>query len=213
MKKLALSTFGIGALLLTSCVRTDVVHPVIETYAFSEDFNNNINGWNFSDAANYASGFIAGGTYRISYQDDYFPAYYVSQTLPFNRADDFIIETKMGSDNNMGLLFGYNDAIGAYGYSLTIDYDGNFALYDEGGNGYGTEVEEIYPLSSSSVVRNAGDWNTVRIEQHSGRWYVSINGYEVFNMEAQNLRGTGVGYVLMPFTEAEADYLDVAGYY
>lgn len=215
MKNVRLLLFAPALLLLSSCYRTNTPAPppVDDTYYFSENFNNNVNGWEFDDPTNYAYGWISGGTYKMEYLDDYFPAYYISQDFSFNYTDNFIIETKFGSDNEMGLLFGFDDRRGAYGYSINIDYDGNFRMFDEGGNGYGSDVEEIYPLSTSSVVRKYGDWNTLRIEQYGNTWIVSINGYVVFEMPAQNLRGGGVGYVLSAYTSGEADYLDIAGYY
>lgn len=202
-------------LVISSCYRTNNPSPppVDDTYYFTEDFNNNTNGWEFDDPSNYAYGWISGGTYKIEYMDDYYPAYYISQDFNFNYNDDFIIEAKFGSDNEMGLLFGFDDRRGAYGYSINVDYDGNFRMFDEGGNGYGEDVEEIYPLSTSPVVRDMGDWNVVRIEQYGGSWYISINGHDLFNMPAQNMRGGGVGFVLSPFTAGEVDYLDIAGYY
>lgn len=215
MKKLALFLALPVALLASSChIHSNNPEPPIDdSYYFTEDFNNNKNGWSFDDPDNYAYGEISGGTYKMEYLDDYYPAYYISQDFPFNYNDNFIIEAKIGSDNEMGLLFGFDDRKGAYGYSINIDYDGNFRMFDEGGNGYGDEVTEIYPLSTSSVVRDLGDWNTVRIEQYGSTWIVSINGYEVFTMPAQNIRGGGVGFVLAGFTQGEADYLDITGYY
>lgn len=214
MKKVFLYLLAPALLVLSSCYRTNTnPGPVYESYDFVENFNNNTNGWSFNDPDNYARGYISGGTYKMEYFDGFYPAYYISQSFSFNYKDNFIIETKFGSDNEMGLLFGFDDARSVYGYSINIDYDGNFRMYDEGGNGYGTEVEEIYPLSTSSVVRRMGDWNVLRMQQTGNLWIVSINGYEVFRMEAQNIKGSGVGYVLSPFTEGEADYLDISGYY
>lgn len=205
-------------LFLGSCYRsTHYNHnpdpPIYDdTYYFTEDFNNNKNRWAFDDPINYAYGEVSGGTYKIEYLDDYYPAYYISQDFPFNYNDNFIIEAKIGSDNEMGLLFGFDDRKGAYGYSINIDYYGNFRMFDEGGNGYGDDVTEIYPYSTSSVVRDMGDWNTVRIRQRGTTWIVYINDYEVFRMPAQNLRGGGVGFVLAAFTQGEVDYLDISGY-
>lgn len=198
--------------LLSSCYRTDLPSPPSNRYYFTDDFNNNVNGWEFDDPLNYAYGWISGGTYKIEYLDDYFPAYYISQDFGFDVQDNFIIETRFGSDNEMGLLFGFDDRRGAYGYSINIDYDGYIRVFDEGGNGYGDEVTEIYPSTRFSSIRRRGDWNTVRIEQRGNKWIVTVNGTRLFDMPAQNLRGRGVGYVLSSFTSGEVDYLDIAGY-
>src|SRR5690606_9906382 len=116
-----------GLMLLTiiaaSCTRDRrPPGPAIREYSFIEDFDNDRNGWGFADGVNFAYGVVSGGTFRFDYQDDYYEAYYVSQDIRFNPYDDFTISARIGSDNNMGLLFGKSGD--AYGYTFTVDYDG-----------------------------------------------------------------------------------------
>ncbi len=86
---------------------------------------------------------MSNGTFKFDYNDDLSEAYYVSKNIGFNPYNDFTIYTRIRSDNNIGLLFGYNGNSGSYGYSFTIDYDGYYALYDEGSNGYGPDIQTI----------------------------------------------------------------------
>lgn len=202
---------------MTSCVydhpHNSYPQPEYDTYNYVENFSDNRNGWEFIDRTYGAEGFISGGTYKIDYYDDYEPAYYVTQDLSFNPNDEFIIETKFGSDNEMGLIFGANPSIGAYGYSINIDVDGYFRMYDEGGNGYGPDVTELVTPFTHGSIRDRGDWNTVRVHQLGSEWIISVNGRQLVSIPAQRIKGRGVGYVLIPYTLGEIDYLDVAGYY
>ncbi len=203
-----LAAISFGA---ASCVRDRGPQPHYpRQYSFVEDFNDDRNRWSFSDLANYASGSVAGGTFLFEYQDDLSTAYYISRDIQgFNRFDDFTIHTRIGSDNNMGLLFGYNSARESYGYSFTVDYDGYFALYDEGGNGYGQDIVALIAPRRHSAVNPGGEWNDLRLEQRGRRWLGFINDVQVFNIDAQQMTASSAGFVLVPFTQGEADYLQV----
>ena len=109
----------------------------------------------------------------------------------------------------MGLLFGYNGATNSFGYSFMIDYDGYYALYDEGGNGFGPDIQELVAPATNGNVFINGDYNELRLEQRGNRWIGFVNDVQVFNIEAQPLRGTSVGFVNVAFTQGEADYLQV----
>lgn len=196
--------------ILSSCLRENNIRPQnpLREYSFIEDFNNDRNGWSFADPANLAYGVVSNGTFKFDYNDNYSVAYYVAQDFGFNPNYDFTITTKIGSNNNMGLLFGYNDQNYSYGYTFTIDYDGYFALYDEGGNGYGDAITTLVEPQTNNRVRYNGDWNTLSIEQRGSRWIGYINDYQVFNIRAQNFRGSGVGFMVVANTQGEADFID-----
>jgi hypothetical protein len=204
-----LSITGLS-IFASSCVRDDGPQPYYpQRYTYTEEFNNNSRGWAFEDPANNAFGEVYDGTYKFVYNDNLEQAYYVSKTIGFNRYNDFTIQTRIGSDNNMGLLFGDNSSVNSYGYSFTVDKYGNYALYDEGGNGYGPDIQEIIPPTNNSNVNPGGDWNDLRLEQRGQRWIGYINNAQVFNIPAQTLRGTNVGFVDVALTQGEADYLQV----
>lgn len=204
-----LSIAGLS-IFASSCVRDNGPQPYVpQQYTYTEEFNNNSRGWAFEDPANLAYGEVSNGTYKFVYNDNLDQAYYVSKDIGFNRYNDFTIQTRIGSNNNMGLLFGDNSAAHAYGYSFTVDYDGYYALYDEGGNGYGGNITPIISPETNGYVKINGDWNELRLEQRGGRWIGYINNVQVFNIQAQNLKGTNVGFVDIPLTEGEADYLQV----
>lgn len=198
------------AVLFAACRRDRGPQPYYpQQYTFVDEFTDNRNGWAFDDPANYAYGNILGGTFKFVYDDDLSEAYYISKSINFNRNNDFTIQTRIGSDNNMGLLFGYNISANSYGYSFMVDYDGYYALYDEGGNGQGTQIQELTPLVTGNFVNAFGDWNDLKFEQRGNRWIGYINGVQVFNIQAQRLRSGSVGFVVTSFTEGEADYLQV----
>lgn len=199
---------------LSSCVRDTGPQPHYpdypQQYSFVEEFDNNRNRWSFDDPANYAWGDVSGGTFLMMYDDDLSSAYYIAKDIPgVNYQDDFTLYTRIGSNNNMGVLFGYNESTNSYGYSFMVDYDGYYALYDEGGNGYGPDVVELVSPRTGNYVYNNGDWNDLRLEQRGNRWVGYINDVQVFNIPAQQIKGSSAGFVLMPFTEGEADYLQV----
>lgn len=200
-------------LTLSSCSRDDRYDPYPpppQQYTYNDEFDNNNNGWNFSDQANMAYGVVSAGTFKFDYNDDLSEAYYVSKNIGFNYYNDFTIYTRIGSNNNMGLLFGYVENSETYGYSFTVDYNGNYALYDEGGNGYGPDVQTIVaPSNSTGAGVGNGNWNELRLEQRSGRWLGYVNNILVFNIAAQNMKGSNVGFVNVALTQGEADYLQV----
>lgn len=212
MKNLRYALGLFSLLLVTSCVRDNTIRPQpnpIRQYSLIEDFNNDDMGWSFADPVNYAYGVVSNGTFKFDYNDDYTQAYYVAQNFGFNPYNDFTITTKLGSNNNMGLLFGYNESNNSYGYSFTIDYDGYYALYDEGGNGYGPDIQTLVEPQTNNYVNINGDWNELSIKQIGNRWIGYVNGNQVFSLNAQKFRGNGVGFVDIANTQGEVDYLDV----
>jgi hypothetical protein len=215
MKRLlTIAALSFTTLSLTSCLKDYGPGPyqppyTPQSYTYAEEFNNNNDNWSFADPANYAYGVVSNGTFKFDYNDNYMIAYYVSKNINFNSSNDFTIYTRIGSNNNMGLLFGYNKNAGSYGYSFTVSYDGVYALYDEGGNGYGNEIQAIVQPTTANFVNKNGDWNDLRLEQRNNKWYGYINNVLAFEVPAERLRGTNVGFVNVPYTQGEADYLQV----
>lgn len=216
MKKTFLLFSILSIVGFSSCVkerRAPAPHnPQPIEYSFIEDFDDDRNGWSFADPVNYAYGVVTQGSFFFDYNDDYYDAYYAALDIDFNTRNDFTIQTRIGSSNTMGLLFGFNDLDGVYGYSFTVDYDGYFALYDEGGNGYGSDIVELIPYQTSNIVNYNGDWNDLAIEQRGNQWIGYINNYEVFRIESQRMLGNKVGFVVLGHTQGEADYLDAYWY-
>ncbi len=69
-----------------------------------------------------------------------------------------------------------------------------------------TSRQLLAPATNNNVNRN-GNWNELRLEQRNGRWLGFVNNTQVFNVPAQNLKGTNVGFVDVKFTHGEADSL------
>jgi len=218
MKRLLYTTLASCALFLTSCIKNDYwvnpnpEPPRLNRYQYVDEFDDNRGDWNFVDGANSAYGVITNGTFKFDYNSNTSQAYYVSKNIVFNSYNDFVLESKIGSDNNFGILFGYDARQGSYGYSFTVNYNGQFALYDEGGNGYGPDIQEIIRPTYDNAVRRNGDWNTVRIDQVGNRWIGYVNNIQVFNIQARNLKAGSIGFVAVPFTKGEADYIQADWY-
>lgn len=216
MKTLKL-LLGISALLtFNACVKHNhnPVAPRQEHYSFVEEFNDNRNNWTFADSKNLAYGVISNGTFKIDYNDNLSEAYYVAKGVNLNINSDFVIQTRIGSNKNMGLLFGYdvNNPNGSMGYSLMVDYNGYCALYDEGGNANGSNLVTLVSPMQYSFIRRNGDWNEVKLEQNGNRWIGYINNTQVFNVPAAPLYGAGLGFVVEAQTQGEADYLQADWY-
>lgn len=210
-----------ATLIFSGCYKDNTYYPQpnppgtgnnVTKYTFVEDFNNNINRWAFSDPSNYAYGEVSNGTFKFDYLDDWYPSYYATVNPNMNVNDDFLIEARIGSDNMMGIVFGQDYNSEAYGYTFTIDYDGYFALYDEGGNGFGNDIMELIEPTYTSAAYRDGDWNVLTIEQYGDVWYGYVNDVEVFRIEAQPLYGKSFGFMVVPFTMGEADYIDAVWY-
>ena len=216
-KKPLLSIALLALILATASCRPDRIRdnnpqPSYQEYVFDEEFNNDRNGWGFADQVNYAYGVVSNGTFKFDYNDNYSDVYYAAKFFGFNPYNDFSIAARIGSDNNMGVLFGYDDQNNTYGYSFMVDYDGNYYLYDEGGNGYGPNPELLVGPETGNFVNAYGDWNDIKIVQSGNRWLGYINGVQVFNIDAQNMNGSGIGFVDAAQTHGEADYLEVHWY-
>ncbi len=196
---------------ISSCRRDNNPQPQPQQATFVDEYDNDDNNWGFNDNMNLASGYVNNGTYKMFYDDTLSPSYYISKKINrWDVKDDFTIYTRIGSNNNMGLLFGYQTGgNGAYGYTFTIDYDGYFALYDEGGNGYGPNITEIVPPQTNAYVKGNGDWNEVKLVQKNNRWIGYINEVEAFNVPAKQIIGENLGYVLVSNTAGEADYIQI----
>ncbi len=216
MKKIFLATIGIAVLLLSACTRREVIphnpNSYLQFMQYIEEFDNDYGRWGFADGNNYAYGIVSNGTFKFDYNDDLSEAYYLAKDIRFNHLNDFTLYTRIGSDNNMGLLFGYNSSNNTYGYSFTVDYNGNYALYDEGGNGYGPDVQELVAPQTGNFVNRNGDWNELKLEQIGNRWIGYINNVQVFNIAAQRLYSGSLGFVVVSNTQGEADYIQADWY-
>lgn len=202
-------TVLITSFLLSSCVKNEYYTaepdppPVGYAHIFNDEFNFDAHNWSFSDPANEAYVDITGGTLRYSYT----PPNDGTNTVAIDPGADldynFLIQTRIKSDNTMGLAFGVSNS--DYGYSLFIDDQGYFAVYKEGNAN--TPVSTIMDWQFSSAIR-AG-WNDVELEQIGGYWIGYANGTKLFEIPSRNLRGYKVGFIVVDNTVGYADYLTI----
>lgn len=194
----------------SSCIKNEYydAHPANPTpvgyrYIFDDNFNSNINNWAFSDPKNSAYVDILNGMLRYNYLPNASGTNTVAVNTGANLRNDFLVQTRIKSDNAMGLVFGVSN--NDYGYSFFIDGQGSFAVYKEG-DAY-TPVKTIIDWTYSNSI-NPG-WNDVEIEQIGDYWTGYINGTKVFEIEAMYLAGVKCGFIVLSGTTGYADYLTV----
>lgn len=211
MNRLALLLImGLGFFTMTSCVTNEYynVEPdepqVGYQYLFDDNFDYDAHNWSFNDPGNSAYVSVRNGVLKYTY----LPANTGTNTVAINTGAsvyrDFLIQTSIRSDYAMGLVFGVSNA--HYGYSIFIDNDGYFAVFDEGGANI--PVETIIDWKYSNAI-NKGGWNDIEFEQAGNYWYGYINGVKVFELPAKYLDGSKIGYIVLDGTTGYADYLTV----
>lgn len=214
MRSGILSILAIAGILFTSsCVKNEYYTvepdpqeppPVEYAYVFDDNFDDNLNNWAFTDHYNAAYVSILNGWLKYTY----LPPEEGTNTVAINTGAklhrNFLIQTRMKSDNAMGLVFGVSEI--DYGYSFFIDSEGFFALYKEGGAGQ--SVQTILDWQSSDAIYKHG-WNDVEFEQIGNYWAGYINGIKVFELPAQYIDGSQIGFMVLASTTGYADYLTV----
>ncbi len=209
MKK-ALIISGLAAVtLFSSCVKNEYynTNPNNNTtgyqYVFDDNFDYDAHNWSFSDPTHAAYVSIADG--KLMYE--YLPKESGTNTVAVNTGADlsrnFLIQTRIRSDYEMGLVFGVSN--NDYGYSFFVDDQGYFAIYKEGSAN--TSVKTIIDWQKSSAIQPG--WNDVELEQKGNYWVGYINGTKVFEIEAQYISGSKIGFITMAGTTGYADYLTV----
>lgn len=213
MSRLLLMIVLGGALMTTSCVTNEYYTvepeepPVVVpdyNYVFDDNFDNNINNWAFSDHNNAAYVSIVNSWLKYTY----LPQFDGTNTVAINTGAklhrNFLIQSRVKSDYAMGLCFGVSD--NDYGYSFFIDTDGYFSVYREGGPDMG--VQTILDWQASEAIYRHG-WNDIEFEQVGNYWTGYINGAKVFEVPAQPLGGSRIGFITLAGTTGYADYLTV----
>ena len=175
------------------------------TYVFDEEFNGADHyGWNFTDAADSSYASITGGSYQFV---DYSTTNYPNSIVTTNAATTgtITIQTRIMSNNMMGLIFGASSTDN--GYAFYVDSNGYYSLYKEG---YGSVASTaVITSTQDTLYANKKGWNALELDQANGTWTGYINGTQVFSMAARSLAGSGYGFKLVPGTTGYADYLIV----
>lgn len=196
------------AMSITSCHKRDNYYvqpaPTGYQYSFNDDFDYDAHNWSFSDNVNSAYVSISNGILKYQYT----PTADGSNTVAINTGADvdhnFVIQTRIRSDYEMGIVFGVNNS--NYGYSFIIDNsNGQFAVFSEGTNT--SAISTLVNWTASSAIQSG--WNDVEMEQVGDRWTGYINGTKVFDIPAHYLEGTKIGFIDIAGTTGYADYLTV----
>ncbi|MBN8671538.1 MAG: hypothetical protein J0L80_12680 [Chitinophagales bacterium] len=198
-----------GVTTLTSCVKNEYYNttpnttPVGYQNIFDDNFDYDSHNWSFTDAYNNASVRITGGQLKYVYNPSNDGTNTVAVNTGLNTNYNFLIQTRMQSNNAMGLVWGVSN--NDYGYSLFIDDQGYFAVYKEGNAN--TAVKTLIDWQYNSAI--VAGWNNIEVEQQGDYWIGYANGKKLFEIGAQNLYGSKVGYIVMAGTTGYADYLTV----
>jgi len=167
---------------------------------FNEDFNDDNRGWTFDDSKDSAYGFVANGYYKMVDYSKLGSNHVAVAPTGANTSGDFLIKTRMNTDNAMGLIFGASN--NSFGYSIFIDQAGYFAVYKEGAN-----PDPVINWTQSSSIKSGA--NDIEIEQVADYWYLYINGVKVSQTPARVLAGAQMGYMVLANTTGQVDYLTV----
>lgn len=211
MNRLAtLLILGLGFFTMTSCVTNEYYNVEPDQpqtgyqYVFDDNFDYDAHNWSFSDPSNAAYVSVRSGLLKYTY----LPVNAGTNTVAINTGAsvyrDFLVQTSIRSDYAMGLVVGVSNS--HYGYSIFIDNDGYFAVFDEGGAN--VSVATIIDWKYSTAI-NKGGWNDVEFEQVGNYWYGYINGQQVFELPAKYLDGSKIGYIVLDGTTGYADYMTV----
>lgn len=196
------------ATIFTSCRKRnnyafDPQPPAGYQYIFDDNFDYDNYNWSFSDFKNSAFVDISNGALNYTYT----PAADGTNTVAISTGArlnyDFLIQSSVSSDNAMGIVIGVSDF--NYGYSLMIDDQGYFAIYDEGDAQ--TPAKAVIDWQYNSAI--VAGWNDIEIEQVNGYWIGYANGTKIFDITAPVLRGNKIGFIVLAGTRGRADYLTV----
>jgi hypothetical protein len=168
--------------------------------SFTEEFNNDTRGWTFDDNSDSAYAFVANGYYKMVDYSKLGSNHVAVVTTGANTSKNFIIKTRLNTDNAMGLIFGASN--NTYGYSFFIDAAGYYAVYKEGSN-----PDPVINWTKSSSIKSG--WNDIEVEQVADYWYFYINGVKVNQTPARVLAGSQMGYMVLANTTGQVDYLTV----
>ena len=208
-KYLLIALFA-SSLSLTGCIKDDYYNvqptsaqPVGYQYSFDDNFDRDQYNWSFSDKANAAKVTVGGGTLQYIYEPKNDGTNTVAIQTGANLNNDFLIQTKISSNNAMGLVFGVSD--NDYGYSLMIDDQGYFALYSEGSANISAKA--LIDWQESTAIQQG--WNEIELEQVDGYWVGYANGTKLFELKQKQLYGSKIGFITLANTRGFADYLTV----
>lgn len=211
MKKIKLlSVFALSCLLLSSCVKNEYNDPTPTknnnsgySHQFDDRFDRDNNNWSYSSPADSAYVDILNGVLKYSYFKKA-----GSNTVAVNTGasfrNDFLIQTRIKSDNKMGIVFDVSPM--SYGYSFIIDDMGYFAVYNEGDANNGAKA--LLDWQYSPAIEEG--WNDLELEQVGDYWKGYINGTKVFEIQAQYVSTSKkAGFIVLGNTVGSADYLTV----
>jgi len=203
----AVLTVAVLSLGFTGCIikNDDYYHhnpnpPSGYQHVFTEEFDDDRRGWTYDDSKDSSYAFVANGYYKMVDYSKRGSNHVAVVTTGANVNRDFLIQSRIHTDNAMGLIFGASGK--TYGYSLFIDKTGYYAVYKEG-----LHPDPVIDWSYSGNIRSG--WNDIEVEQVGDYWYFYINGVKVNQTPARVLSGSQMGFMVLANTVGQVDYLQV----
>lgn len=199
----------LSASLLTSCSKSDYSIPATPTQAtyandLRDDFNSDTHNWSYTNAVDSSSINIAGGYLFYTAHSTVRGIIHTGLATSISSSANFLLETRVISDNVMGLSFGANDT--AKGFSFKIDGFGHYALFNEGDTTHSAWPVLNWTTSNTICLSTP---NILKLEQVGDSWNGYINTIQVFSVTARPLLGNKVGFMMTNGTNGQADYLDI----
>ncbi|TAK54238.1 MAG: OmpA family protein [Bacteroidetes bacterium] len=160
---------------------------------YNEDFNDNSRKWFITDNEDSKTT-IENSAYQIQLKNKDAGSWsYYSASIFIDPNKDYIIESNMtqndGLDNYAySLIFGVKDYQNHYGIGITTT--GYYKVFKRD-NG---EYSNIKDFEQITGINPMGSPNRVTIAKKQGRWRFSVNGTEVYSMNALPFFGSSIGW-------------------
>jgi hypothetical protein len=162
------------------------LHLAAQDVYFKDDFSDNHNEWSFpSDGCS-----IATGNYVIDNRDDNALASW--QTVDMPRYGNYAIEIRTSHESGTedwgyGLLFAAADFQNCYIFEIASGSYRIRELLED------SSMEVVGWTDDASIRKNAGDWNTLRMDSYRNRWSFYCNGHLLFSKLQSLPFGTKAG--------------------
>ncbi len=201
----------VSASLLSSCSKSDYVIPTTPAQPayqndLRDDFNSDTHNWSYTNVTNGSAIYISNGyLYYTSHPSSNPAVLEAGLATSISSSANFLLETSISSDNIMGLYFGGTTTNKGFSFKINA-VTGSYALYNEGDTTANSATPVLNWTVSNAICASL---NILRLEQVGNLWNGYINNTQVFSTTARPLVGNSVGFIMIPGTNGQADYLDI----
>jgi len=175
---------------------------------FTDNFDNNNNSWAMGDNIINKGEMKDGYFYWQSLNDK---AHTTTRTVNMNYDGDFEIESEIkyisGGSGTAGisLIFGKGD-----GCEYEIMFTGNSSKFQiDSYSSKSQKTTEIFPFTSSEHINKAGYHNKLTVRKVGRQWYFFINTKFVYTMDAPEVCGKKVGFMVPSYATIAISYISI----